>query len=229
MNRTGRILSAVGLAIALGMGASGCVVRAQGEVGGGGMYATEAPPPPMQEQYETRAGYVWVGGHYQWEGGRYVWQPGRYERERAGYAWQQGQWVNNGGQWRYTEGTWIVANGVPVSASMTTSGEVVADHPVVDRNGRPLGGGAPPVAEYPVAPPPPVQVENPGMRAGYVWVSGYYQWQGGAYAWTPGHWERERANMIWQPGRWELRGDRYVWVEGNWVAGAPANPRDHRH
>jgi hypothetical protein len=227
MKRNAHLIGAL-LAIALGAGASGCVVRAQGEMGGG-MYASQPPPDPQQEQFETRAGYVWIHGHYQWQGGQYAWQPGHYERERAGYSYQDGTWVNNGGQWRYNEGTWIVANGVPVEAHTTTSGEVYADHPVVDRNGRPLGGGGSAPSPYPMSPPPPVQVENPGMRAGYVWVGGYYQWNSGAYAWTPGHWERERASMEWSPGHWDLQGDHYVWIEGQWVQAAPRNPRDHRH
>ena len=37
-------------------------------------------------------------------------------------------------------------------------------------------------------PPPPVIVERPGppLHAGWVWVGGYYRWNGGRYVWVPG-------------------------------------------
>ncbi len=37
-------------------------------------------------------------------------------------------------------------------------------------------------------PPPPVIVERPGppLHAGWVWVSGYYRWNGARYVWVPG-------------------------------------------
>lgn len=229
MNRTGRLLSALGFAVAIAAAGSACVVTAHGRMSGGAVVAYDAPPPPRDEVIESRAGYVWIHGRWNWSGGQWVWMDGHWERERAGYQWQEGRWEQRGNQYHWVEGTWIVANGVAVHATTTDTGSVVADHPVVDRTGQPLGGGGG-NAMYPMQPPPPVQVENPGARGGYVWVGGYYQWNAGAYAWVPGHWERERRDMIWQPGRWELQGDHYVWIEGQWVSGPPSGGgRDHRH
>lgn len=227
MNR-GRLLSALGLAITIGATAPGCLVTAQGRMSGGAVVAYDAPPPPREEPVEMRPGYVWIHGRWDWQGGQWQWMSGHWERERAGYAWREGTWVQQGNQWRWNDGQWIVAGGVAVTATTTNTGAVVADHPVVDRNGQPLGNGGG-NSMYPMQPPPPAQVENPGMRGGYVWVSGYYQWGGGQYQWVPGHWERERANMVWQAGHWDLQGDHYVWIEGQWVAGGGSGPRDHRH
>ncbi len=232
MNRSARILGALTLATLISAAAPGCLVSGTARYSGGAVVAYDQPPPPREETVEMRPGYVFVHGRWDWQNGQWVWSNGRWERERSGYQWSDGRWEQRGNQWHWNEGTWIVANGVSVEAHTTSSGAVLADHPVVDRNGQPLGGGGGAtvtVSAYPNQPPPPVQVESPGNRAGYVWVTGYYQWGNGSYQWTPGHWERERANMMWEAGRWELRGDRYLWVEGRWVPGGNSGPRDHRH
>jgi hypothetical protein len=67
--------------------------------------------------------------------------------------------------------------------------------------------------------PPPARVEVVGRSPGpgYVWVKGYYRWNGAAYRWVPGHWAvRERGARAWVAGRWAH--DRYgwYWVEGHW-------------
>jgi hypothetical protein len=67
------------------------------------------------------------------------------------------------------------------------------------------------------APPPPKAEAAPGQKAGYVWVTGRWNWKGDKYEWVPGHWERTRANKKWREGRWEKRGDRWAYVDGAWV------------
>jgi hypothetical protein len=71
-------------------------------------------------------------------------------------------------------------------------------------------GSAPPPARYEVAPPP---------RRGFVWVPGYWDWNGNQYFWIGGHWERVRpgyvyANPVWVqgPGGWHL--ERGGWHNG---------------
>ncbi len=51
----------------------------------------------------------------------------------------------------------------------------------------------------------------------YVWVPGYYRWDGYGYRWTPGYWALPpRGRALWVPGRWE-RGHRgWYYVEGRW-------------
>lgn len=66
----------------------------------------EAPPPPPPEVAETRAGWVWVGGHYRWERGRYVWVGGHMVRERRGHVWHEGRWRRHGRDWRWHDGGW---------------------------------------------------------------------------------------------------------------------------
>jgi hypothetical protein len=71
-----------------------------------------------------------------------------------------------------------------------------------------------------VAPPRPVVervVRAPGPS--YVWVGGYYRWDGRAYAWAPGRWVYPpRVAAVWAPSRWEYVPARggYVFIAGSW-------------
>jgi hypothetical protein len=59
------------------------------------------------------------------------------------------------------------------------------------------------------APPPP--------GPGYVWMPGYYRWDGRAYMWVPGSyviapWPGAR----WIPPHWEHRHGGWLFIEGHW-------------
>src|SRR5688572_13241186 len=85
-----------------------------------------------------------------------------------------------------------------------------------------------------VDPPPPRAEPRPAPRAGYVWVSGRWEYQGNNWVWKSGHWQRSRQNYVWVDGHWDRRGNRYHWVEGRWEAGGGGGGggvvvRDHSH
>lgn len=68
-------------------------------------------------------------------------------------------------------------------------------------------------------PPPAVVVERPGppLHAGWVWVPGYYRWNGRRYVWVSGYWANPpRPRAVWIPGRWVPRSGGYVWIAGYW-------------
>jgi hypothetical protein len=68
-------------------------------------------------------------------------------------------------------------------------------------------------------PPPAVIVERPGpaLHAGWVWIPGYYRWNGMRYVWVPGRWVNPpRRGAVWVPARWVPRGGGYVYVAGYW-------------
>ena len=69
-----------------------------------------------------------------------------------------------------------------------------------------------------VGPPAPIvetRVVAPGP--GYVWLPGFYSWNGIAYVWAPGRWERPtRARVRWVPGRWVHDRRGWYFVEGRW-------------
>jgi hypothetical protein len=69
-----------------------------------------------------------------------------------------------------------------------------------------------------VGPPPPlVEAVAVAPGPGFVWVPGFYRWDGVQYVWVPGRYERPpRPRARWVPPHWE-RGRRgwYV-VAGRW-------------
>jgi hypothetical protein len=67
--------------------------------------------------------------------------------------------------------------------------------------------------------PPRPQIEVMEMRPGpgFVWIRGFYRWDGAAYTWNPGHWERRpQERAVWVPGRWRHHSRGWYWVEGRW-------------
>jgi len=69
-----------------------------------------------------------------------------------------------------------------------------------------------------VGPPAPIvetRVVAPGP--GYVWLPGFYSWNGAAYVWVPGRWERPlRERAVWVPGRWVRERRGWYYIEGHW-------------
>jgi hypothetical protein len=67
-------------------------------------------------------------------------------------------------------------------------------------------------------PPPPLrQVVPVAPGARYVWVPGYYRYNGHAYVWVPGRYAIPPYHYrVWVPGRWVPRNGGYVWVAGSW-------------
>ncbi|CAN5427751.1 hypothetical protein BH11MYX1_BH11MYX1_41530 [soil metagenome] len=71
--------------------------------------------------------------------------------------------------------------------------------------------------------PPSPREEKQAARAGFVWITGKWDWNG-KWDWTAGHWERERAGKQWRQGHWDRSGASWVWTEGAWTEGSD----DHR-
>ena len=70
-----------------------------------------------------------------------------------------------------------------------------------------------------VGPPAPIveaRLVAPGP--GYLWVPGYYRWDGGAYVWVSGRYELPpRRHAAWVPAHWVREGRRgWFFVEGHW-------------
>lgn len=249
MTRTSKLILALGLAVSSGIAAPGCVVRGRATMGvTGSAVVYQEPPAPQVEVVSSRPGYVFVRGRWDWRGGQWVWMGGHWERQRANQMWAEGRWERRGNSWHWIEGSWQ-AGGMGPDTSNAQGGVMVTDGgPRGPRNPPPPMGGPrdtsnaqggvvvtnsnPRGSMYPTAAPPPPRSEAAAARAGYVFVSGRWNWQNGNWQWVDGHWERERANQVWIAGRWELQGNYYVWVEGRWDARpAPSGPviRDHRN
>ncbi len=78
-------------------------------------------------------------------------------------------------------------------------------------------------------PPPPVRYEPvPPPRAAYVWLQGYWGWNGSAYIWVPGRWERERPGYVYAQPQW-VEGPRgWELHHGGWKGG-PGGPGGPGH
>ena len=68
-----------------------------------------------------------------------------------------------------------------------------------------------------VAPPEPENeyYGNPPV-AGYIWLSGYWNWVGGRHVWVGGHWEAPRPGYHWVPHTWVRVGAGWHLNEGHW-------------
>ena len=75
------------------------------------VYLNDAPPPPVYEEVEPRAGYTWVPGFYTWSAKRhnYVWHAGKWVVARPGQTWEADRWVQDENGWRRIEGHWNIA------------------------------------------------------------------------------------------------------------------------
>lgn len=65
--------------------------------------------------------------------------------------------------------------------------------------------------------PPAVVVDTVPAQPGpgYVWVGGYWQWDGARYVWVPGRWVRHDG--AWCAGHWRhVPGSGWYWVPGHW-------------
>src|SRR5579871_1358812 len=69
-----------------------------------------------------------------------------------------------------------------------------------------------------VAPPPlPVYAQPPIPGPGYVWIPGYWAWDGQEYYWVPGYWAAPpAADLLWTPPYWAWNDGAYDFYPGYW-------------
>jgi hypothetical protein len=78
-----------------------------------------------------------------------------------------------------------------------------------------------PAPDDPVAPqaPPPeiVETQPPPPDPTFVWVGGYWWWDGYHYAWRRGYWHRPAPGFhVWVRPGWRYGPHGYVFVRGYW-------------
>ncbi|TXI92517.1 MAG: hypothetical protein E6Q34_06440 [Burkholderiaceae bacterium] len=88
----------------------------------------------------------------------------------------------------------------------------------------------PPPANYPagsevnvqavsteVMPPQAMQeVITVAPAPGYVWINGFWYWEGGRHVWRAGYWSAPRVGFVWHPHRWERVGVSWHFRPGGW-------------
>ena len=110
------------------------------------------------------------------------------------------------------------------SASMLISGCITRKETVVEKT-----VPAPPakevpkkeviiIKEQPPAPPAPqVEVQGTAPSPDYLWVPGYWDWNGHDYVWVSGKWTQLPApQATWVPGHWEQTAGGWMWISGYW-------------
>jgi hypothetical protein len=52
---------------------------------------------------------------------------------------------------------------------------------------------------------------------GYIWIPGYWAWDGDDYYWVPGTWvEPPAVGYLWTPGYWAWNGQGFIFSAGYW-------------
>jgi hypothetical protein len=100
------------------------------------------------------------------------------------------------------------------SALAFTSGCVVAVRPAP----APVVYAEPNEVVVTQEPPPPIY-ETVGVAPGpgFIWIGGYYHWNGGGWVWYRGHYARPpHPGARWFGPRYEFRGGRRVYIAGYW-------------
>ncbi|MEZ5615945.1 MAG: YXWGXW repeat-containing protein [Rhodocyclaceae bacterium] len=82
-----------------------------------------------------------------------------------------------------------------------------------------------------VAAPPPPRVEVIGVAPypGYVWIRGYWTWNGHRHHWAPGHWAAPRHGHRYVPHRWEKHNGHWREHPGRWEKHDDRRDRHDRH
>jgi hypothetical protein len=111
------------------------------------------------------------------------------------------------------------AGAATVGSVLALSGCVVAVRPapapVVYEQPVP---GAPEEVTVTQDPPAPLY-ETVGIAPGpgFIWVGGFYEWNGGGWIWRRGHYAHPpRPGAVWFGPRYEFRGGRRVFIRGYW-------------
>ncbi len=180
----------------------------------GSIEVTVAPPPMRAEQQSPMPGpgHVWVGGYWNWNGSQYAWTPGQWQAPpQQGQVWEAPQWRQYGDRWRFGRGGWRARIG-GMGGMPPQEMPIQQPQPYI---GQPQG----PI-EVTVAPPPMrAEQQTPMPGPGYMWVAGYWNWNGSQYAWTPGQWQAPpQQGQVWEAPQWRQYGDRWRFGRGGWRA-----------
>ncbi len=175
--------------------------------------AEELPPSPGPE-------YVWIAGRWEWDtaGNRWVWYSGSWQKPPTPTAmWQAGYWSQKGPAWSWVGSHWSIPN----PAATTPPPPAVPSGPPAAPQSAPAAATAPGAAPSQVvvneAPPPPIVEQiytSPGPD--YVWIPGYWNWNG-AWVWVSGRYALPPyRGAVWVGGAWSARGGRWAWSGGHW-------------
>ena len=81
------------------------------------------------------------------------------------------------------------------------------------------------------APPTVIVERRPSPPSGeYVWIDGYWHWNGRQYVWLGGQWVRPpHEHYIWIAPRYERHEQGYRYMPGQWREEQQERRRDDEH
>lgn len=196
----------------------------------------EGTPGTPQERVTPAPGpgYVWMAGHWNNVAQRWVWVAGHWEMPPSPSAvWVAGHWMQGASGWVWADGTWTVGASaaasqnppMPPGAPGAAAPQAATEPPPVPPNAALPAPSTPapmtpemndgtvvndeppaPIAEYvPAAPYPD-----------YVWVGGFWGWNG-AWVWNGGHFARRPFHgAAWVSGGWSRGARGWGWHGGHW-------------
>src|SRR5215813_15392088 len=87
------------------------------------------------------------------------------------------------------------------------------------------------VASLPPEPLYEQMTASPGD--GFVWIDGYWHWNGLEWVWVGGRWERQQEGYLYVQPNYDYAEDHYVYTPGSWASPDRVPPgwsivRDHR-
>lgn len=62
-----------------------------------------------------------------------------------------------------------------------------------------------------------VEVRPTAPATDYVWIQGYWSWQGARWVWVAGHWEARRVGYIWIEPHYNYQNNNHYYVAGGWT------------
>jgi hypothetical protein len=80
----------------------------------------------------------------------------------------------------------------------------------------PVAAQLPPDHEITTAPPQVIVEAVPAPRIGFLWLPGYWGWEGRRHVWIPGRWTNERPGYVWTREHWERHGRGWHFEAGHW-------------
>ncbi|HEX8108657.1 MAG TPA: hypothetical protein VF516_13075, partial [Kofleriaceae bacterium] len=83
-------------------------------------------------------------------------------------------------------------------------------------------------------PPEPLYEQmTPSPGESFVWIDGYWHWNGYEWVWVNGRWEHDQAGYVYVEPNYDYVGDQFIYTPGYWAPPTRIprgwHVRDHRN
>ena len=177
-------------------------------------------------------GYVWMAGHWTNVAQRWVWVAGHWELPPSPSAlWVAGHWVRANAGWAWVDGAWTIGGTQPSQPPIPPAEPAASANPPPQATPEAPQAGAVAMPAPSTPPPPPdmadgtvVGTEPPAPivesvpvcpTPDYVWLGGFWGWNGIGWYWNAGHYgPRPFRGAAWVGGGWARASRGWAWHGG---------------